>query len=324
MNEIEKAASTSLSPLLTGLPAPVQTSLIAALSRLLGGLAAFPAAWLQRRVQAYDDVTNGRSRYAMGLIDAALAKDRDNDRVLEAVAEIYRPEEVRKIVNRAQIAKAAVEEVRASDEHNPQSAPPEDDWMNRFMRFAEDASSERLQLLYAKILAGEIVRPGTFSTATLRIISELTQQIANDFEWFNAQRIGSEVPNNGQFGVGDGWARLVRLRDAGFVSATEAAIYQPAFKPMLAGTSPWMLGDNKAWLIFHMVADSGHRINVMNLTRSGLELALILPRPDIASNLIELSRRYQNPDICSAIDLHSNGAVERIWSQPLPPQEAEV
>src|SRR3546814_13011379 len=67
---------------------------------------------------------------------------------------------------------------------------PDDDWMNRFMRFAEDASSERLHELFARILAGEVVRPGSFGAATLRAVSELDQSIANDRS--EERRVGKE------------------------------------------------------------------------------------------------------------------------------------
>lgn len=42
------------------------------------------------------------------------------------------------------------------------------DWFNTFTQLAEDVSNKTMQNLWAKILAGEITQPGSFSTKTLK------------------------------------------------------------------------------------------------------------------------------------------------------------
>jgi hypothetical protein len=40
---------------------------------------------------------------------------------------------------------------------------PDDDWVTRFFESAQEVSSEKMQGLWSRILAGEIRRPGAFS-----------------------------------------------------------------------------------------------------------------------------------------------------------------
>ena len=53
-----------------------------------------------------------------------------------------------------------------------------DDWLTKFERYAEDASSDQLRTLFAKLLAGEIRKPGDVSPITLHFVSMLDQKTA--------------------------------------------------------------------------------------------------------------------------------------------------
>ena len=48
------------------------------------------------------------------------------------------------------------------------------DWFTTFTQLAEDVSNKTMQDLWAKILAGEITQPGSFSTKTLKIFREMS------------------------------------------------------------------------------------------------------------------------------------------------------
>lgn len=56
------------------------------------------------------------------------------------------------------------------------------DWFNSFTAFAENVSNKTMQNLWAKILAGEISKPGSFSIKTLKIFRELS---INDAKLFS-------------------------------------------------------------------------------------------------------------------------------------------
>ena len=82
------------------------------------------------------------------------------------------------------IAVLALEDLRetAGALPPPRTEAADEDWLNVFSRYAEDASSERLQQLFAKVLAGEIRKPGSFSLSTMRFIAELDRETAAAFK----------------------------------------------------------------------------------------------------------------------------------------------
>ncbi|MCY4402587.1 MAG: DUF2806 domain-containing protein [Candidatus Poribacteria bacterium] len=53
-----------------------------------------------------------------------------------------------------------------------------DDWLNRFETEARQISSEEMQRRFARVLAGEIQKPGSFSIKAIKILSELDKNTA--------------------------------------------------------------------------------------------------------------------------------------------------
>ena len=85
--------------------------------------------------------------------------------------------------NRRQINKEAValKTIKNLQAHPPteQGDGPSEDWLAQFERRAEDASSDQLRTLFAKLLAGEIRKPGGISPMTLHFVSTLDQKTAS-------------------------------------------------------------------------------------------------------------------------------------------------
>ena len=61
---------------------------------------------------------------------------------------------------------------------------PDHDWTARFFNDVQDVSSEEMQSLWAKILAGEVERPGSTSIRALGILKNLDKSTARLFERF--------------------------------------------------------------------------------------------------------------------------------------------
>ena len=74
---------------------------------------------------------------------------------------------------------------------------PDHDWTARFFHYVQDVSSEEMQLLWAKALAGEADRPGSTSIRTLAILRDLDKRTAALFRrlWSLSISIGQD----GQF-----------------------------------------------------------------------------------------------------------------------------
>lgn len=79
--------------------------------------------------------------------------------------------------NLESVTSAAAVEL-ANDEAVPPESPDED-WVTRFFKYAENISTEQMQDLWGRILAGEIRSPGTYSLRTLDFIRNLTKADAD-------------------------------------------------------------------------------------------------------------------------------------------------
>jgi hypothetical protein len=58
------------------------------------------------------------------------------------------------------------------------------DWFAEFVNNCQDVSNEDMQTVWAKVLAGELVRPGSFSKRTLNFVRLLSMDEANLFTRF--------------------------------------------------------------------------------------------------------------------------------------------
>ena len=65
-----------------------------------------------------------------------------------------------------------------AQEHEVPDEKPDEDWTTRFFSSAQDVSSEQMQNLWGRILAGEIKRPGSYSLKTLEFIKNITKSDA--------------------------------------------------------------------------------------------------------------------------------------------------
>jgi hypothetical protein len=302
-------AISAITSAMAGVPTPVQTSFFAALSQLLGGVTAIPAAWLKRKAQAVEDVTAGRSAVA-AVLARGIAEETLHDPVaMQAAAEIYLPDAIRKARNRVQIAQLAAEHINDSvnRENISNAGAPDDDWMNSFMRFADDASSERLQDLFGRVLAGQVVRPGRFALSTLRSISEMDQSTAGDFNDAWAKSVGEAVNYGPEWCRGDGFSRWKRLAEVGLMAATDSAQFLPPYRPILAGQSVWspMSAGGLSLLVFFPENCSARWQHIM-FTRTGRELGSLLATPDFEANMREVGLQLATQGV-TRIDLQWTG-----------------
>lgn len=89
-------------------------------------------------------------------------------------------QEITKQQNIESIADKAYEELEAANDVN--SEPVSQDWMTRFFNSAEDISDEKMQKIWAHILAGEIKTPNTYSYRTIEKLRNMTSKEAELFQ----------------------------------------------------------------------------------------------------------------------------------------------
>jgi hypothetical protein len=124
------------------------------------------------------------------------------------------------------VAKKAIEHLSddlGSSDPNPKT--PEDDWLNVFERYAENASSEKLRDLWGRVLAKEIRKPKSFSLRTMRFVSELDVETAAIFEKHSKAVIdGAYILKSDSLLEGKVFTELLALEDAGLLAGVDGSI----------------------------------------------------------------------------------------------------
>jgi hypothetical protein len=88
-------------------------------------------------------------------------------------------QELKRQQNLESVAASAAEELK--EDANVPDNRPEPDWVNRFFEIAAGVSTEQMQYLWGKILAGEIRAPGSFSLRTLDVLRSVSKEEAENF-----------------------------------------------------------------------------------------------------------------------------------------------
>lgn len=122
--------------------------------------------------------------YEIGIIEQAKAKALAEGKELEAETYLKIQErilfnEVERQNNIDNIAEKTASQLE--NEPNISDEPVDKDWTKRFFNIAQDVSNEEMQNLWSRILAGEVVRPGSFSLRTLELIKNLSKNEAETF-----------------------------------------------------------------------------------------------------------------------------------------------
>jgi hypothetical protein len=84
-----------------------------------------------------------------------------------------------KFSNRVKVLEEATKQLTFDPPQQDAKDAVDDDWLNMFARIAAEKSSEELQSLFGKILAGEIREPGAINLRTLNVVSTITRNEAN-------------------------------------------------------------------------------------------------------------------------------------------------
>ena len=111
---------------------------------------------------------------------------------------------------------------------------PDHDWTARFFNEVQDVSSEEMQSLWAKVLAGEVQHPGSTSIRTLGILKDLDRNTAQLFRKFcsacmfltpdgnhimdaRVPSLGGNAASNALKSYGLGFSALNRLNESGLI-----------------------------------------------------------------------------------------------------------
>ena len=169
----------------SGLPAPIRKNAWKAFGQLCTAALQYPVAFLEGAAKEKVAESNARIK----LIEKSAELVSDNLSLSPdfgaLAAKKYASKILREQINLEKVAKIAIAELKDTPELSVSTDDViSDDWLNGFEREAADKSSEEMQLLFGRILAGEIKRPKTFSLHTLRTIGQIDSEVAELFVKF--------------------------------------------------------------------------------------------------------------------------------------------
>lgn len=72
----------------------------------------------------------------------------------------------------------AIDAAKEIPDEEVSDEPVDPDWFARWRTWAQDVSSETMQRMWGRVLAGEVQRPGTYSMHTLDVLSRLSRRDA--------------------------------------------------------------------------------------------------------------------------------------------------
>jgi Protein of unknown function (DUF2806) len=167
---------------------------VKAISHLVTGAAEVPSAgfsWLSDRIK---DDSFMRSE-AMKLIVAASVREAERDPEFASRALTYQSRKLRQEQrNRETIVMKALGNLHETPPPEGFQEEPTDDFLNLFGARAAHASSDELQDLFARILAGEIRKPGSFSLQTIQLVSVIDRRLATALKTARAWIFWDAIP----------------------------------------------------------------------------------------------------------------------------------
>lgn len=163
------------------LPGPVAQSVLRTLRAVACGPADYVAAWFERAVSGVRLGTEARERVSRALAAEVVRSLPGNAMAVDQAAEHWLPNAARKRRNREDVAVAAGVEVAREYSGDGPLRPVSNNWIEKFSSMVENVDEEELKRVWARILATEIISPGSYSMSTLRVLEELDPESARVF-----------------------------------------------------------------------------------------------------------------------------------------------
>ncbi|HEX8279725.1 MAG TPA: DUF2806 domain-containing protein [Segetibacter sp.] len=194
----------------TTIPAPVRRNFFKAVGQLCTAAVDVPVAYLEGKAGEIRARNQGREKTIITIGDKIAEQVNVPVEYADAAVMKEGSRIIRKQINLDKVFQVTAEQVKqdlSSDKETealPQPTPDEqsteentisDDWLNTFEEEASSKSSEEMQLLFGRILAGEIQKPKSFSIKTLKLIGELDSTVAALFQRFCSLSVSIKIPN---------------------------------------------------------------------------------------------------------------------------------
>jgi len=183
LGEVLSTLGDAVGDLVTGIPAPIRKNAARVFTRLCTAAVEYPVALIEGAIEE----KRAESRARVKLIDTSASQIaeqmRTDHQYARAAVTKYAHKILRERVNIDRISEIAADELKSEpsstgNEREPEAPPINEDWLNAFEDEAAQMSSEQMQRLFGKILAGEIRRPASYSIKTVKLMAQLDNQAA--------------------------------------------------------------------------------------------------------------------------------------------------
>ena len=178
---------------------------------------------------------------AVEVVEGEIVPEFEPAFLLTRVHERTQYQEAKRQLNVEQVTLEAANELRGE---RASGEPVDEDWIARLFGTVQDVSSPQMQKLWAKILAGEVKQPGSFSLRCLETVRNLSKEEAKAFATLgpyvvNAQCVLHKIGDFESRSDVD-FARILRLSEAGLLNVGPQINFEP---PISLSKAVWTLAD---------------------------------------------------------------------------------
>jgi hypothetical protein len=333
MSDTEQSSNlpAQIAAAVAGIPAALVPVCVKALDRLIGATVDIPVAWLEYQKAKIVSQTEAFRTIDGAITIKAAAKAGSNEQFADRALDNLVRKSYRKLDNKEAVSAAMLEDLRDNpteqEKHKASTSdaePPtiDDDWLNVFERYAEDASSERMQRLWGRVLAGEVRTPGKYGMRTLRFLSEFSQADALSFSEFCKNSFGDMAPKALVMPEGERDIRqLLYLESSGLIQGATGMGLEATKIFDASGSS--IVREKLLALMFKGFPNSRFTYGVVALTPLGQELVSLLPERDarVAARTVAFGMRRPEITSCYLLTVSADGSaipMEVLWQEESP------
>ena len=302
-----------------GIPAPVKRNLLKALGQLSSAAIDIPVAYLSGKADERRAETAARIKLINTSAEQIAQQMQTDPEYARVAVQKFGHRVLREQVNLDLISQRAANEIQKtgdSGDHSTSEQPNEtinDDWLNAFEAEARQKSTEEMQTFFGKILAGEIRKPGSFSTKTIKILGNLDPNIANHFvklcsmcislqtQDFRVSSLGGNAASNALQEYGLSFTTLNLLNEHDLIIPDYNSWYE--FMPCLAfpnvGKQPLCIPlsyQGRHWILMPVSNNEiGKKVRIegVALTQSGRELFRIVKVEPVENYSTALAKFFE-------------------------------
>lgn len=192
----------AVTDLITGttIPAPIRKNVFKAFDRLCSAAIDVPVAWLEGKSAEKRAETQARVKLIATAGDQIAKQMNVEPEYAQSAVKKYGQKILREQINLDKTCEVAANQIKHDVENSKkvldeskETTSINDDWLNNFEKEASLKSTEEMQLLFGRILAGEIQQPDSFSIKTVKLLASLDDKVAKLFQQFCSLCVSVEI-----------------------------------------------------------------------------------------------------------------------------------